>query len=164
MQGNHKKGNPNWKAPRKSGKSRKRGKQVEYRGISHEQICVSTAMDRNGALVIVPACNGRLTIKALSGLYEGKIEPNSTICTDSHSAYKKFAAAVPAELIQIEKGQHKKGIYHINNINSVTTKSRFGLDHSTELPLSIWGTTCIGLIGVNKTAGLTVPKRVRGCF
>ena len=95
---------------------------MEYRGISHEQICVSKAMDRNGSLVIVPACNGRLTIKALNGLYERKIEPNSTICTDSHSAYKKFAAAVPAELIQIEKGQHKKGIYHINNINSMHNK------------------------------------------
>ena len=35
---------------------------------------------------------------------------------------KKFAAAVPAELIQIEKGQHKKGLYHINNINSMHNK------------------------------------------
>ena len=55
-------------------------------------------------------------------LYEGKIEPNSTICADSHNAYKKFADGVPAELIQIERGQHKKGIYHINNINSMHSK------------------------------------------
>ena len=122
FKGNHKKGNPNWKAPRKSGKSRKRGKQVEYRGISHEQVCVSVAMDRNGALVTAPACNGRLTIKVLDKLYEGKIEPNSTICADSHNAYKKFADGVPADLIQIERGQHKKGIYHINNINSMHSK------------------------------------------
>ena len=83
---------------------------------------MSVAMDRNGALVTAPACNGRLTIKVLDKLYEGKIEPNSTICADSHNAYKKFADGVPAELIQIERGQHKKGIYHINNINSMHSK------------------------------------------
>ena len=63
-----------------------------------------------------------IDFKVLDKLYDGKIEPNSTICADSHNAYKKFADGVPAELIQIERGQHKKGIYHINNINSMHSK------------------------------------------
>ena len=82
FKGNHKKGNPSWVAPRKSQKSRHRGKEVQYRGISHEQVCVSTAMDRNGGLVLVPACKGRLTVNRLSAIYNGKIERNSVICTD----------------------------------------------------------------------------------
>ena len=59
---------------------------MEYRGISHEQICLSVAMERNSGLVTAPAYNSRLTIKVLNRLYEGKIEPNSTIRTDSHNA------------------------------------------------------------------------------
>lgn len=122
FKGNHKKRDPQWKPPRKDGESRVRGKQVQFRGISHEQICVSCGMDRNGGLVLVPVCNGRLTVKALTDLYDNKIEPNSIICTDSHRAYKKFSQSVPADLVQIERGKHKKDIYHINNINSLHSR------------------------------------------
>ena len=122
FKGDHKKGNPDWKAPRKSGLSRKRGKQVDYRGISHEQVCISSAVDRNGGIVLVPAGNGRLTTKQLSGVYNGKIEKTSTICTDSHNAYKSFAKSIPADLVQIERGKHKNGVYHINHINALHNK------------------------------------------
>ena len=122
FKGNHKKGNPDWVAPRAGGQSRQRGKQVSYRGISHEQVCVSTAMDRNSGLVVVPACKGRLTIKRLSAIYDGKIEQSSIICTDSHNAYKSFAKSIPADLVQIERGKHKKGLYHINHINSLHSR------------------------------------------
>lgn len=122
FKGNHKKGNSNWKTPRDSGLSRQRGKQVDYRGISHEQVCISFAMDRNGGIVTVPVGNGRLTIGQLSTIYNGKIEKLSTICADSHSSYKTFAKNIPADLVQIEKGKHKKGIYHINHVNSLHNK------------------------------------------
>ncbi len=122
FKGNHKKGNSNWMAPRRSGKSRKRGKQVEYRGISKEQICISCAMDRNDNLVIVPACNGRPSTKDICNIYQDRVVPHSIICTDSHNAYCQFAVNVSATHIQIEKGKHKKGVYHINHINSMHNK------------------------------------------
>lgn len=122
FKGNHKKGNPYWVAPRNSGKSHKRGKEIDYRGISHEQTCVSTAIDRNGGLVVVPICMGRLTTKALNSTYQDNIEQSSTICTDSHRAYIQFAKNVNAEHIQIDSGKHKKGIYHINHINALHNK------------------------------------------
>ena len=122
FKGNHKNGNPDWRAPRDSGLSRQRGKQVDYRGISHEQVCISVAIDRNGGLVTVPAGKSRLTTKQLHSIYEGKIEKSSTICTDSHNAYKSFAKSVSADLVQIERGKHKKGVYHINHINALHSK------------------------------------------
>lgn len=122
FKGNHKKHNPEWTAPRDGGQSRQRGKQVQYRGISHEQVCISTALDRNGGQVAKPACMGRVTTKALKEIYTGKIKETSTICTDSNSAYRKFAKEMSADLVQIEKGKHKKGVYHINNINSYHNK------------------------------------------
>ena len=79
-------------------------------------------MDRNGGLVLVPVCNGRLTTSALTELYNGEVEPQSIICTASHNAYKKFAETISADLIQIERGQHKKGVYHIDHINSLHNK------------------------------------------
>lgn len=122
FKGNHKKGNPHWVAPRNSGKSHMRGKEIDYRGISHEQTCVSTAIDRNGGLVVIPVCMGRLTTNALSTTYQNNIEQSSTICTDSHRAYIQFAKNVNADLIQIDSGKHKKGIYHINHINALHNK------------------------------------------
>lgn len=122
FKGNHKKGNPYWKAPRDSGLSRQRGKEVDYRGISHEQVCISTALDRNGGIVLAPTGNGRLTTQQLNKVYKGKIEATSTICTDSHGAYKTFAKNIPADLVRIERGKRKKGIYHINHINALHSK------------------------------------------
>ena len=45
--------------------SRKRGKQVKKRGISKEQVCVGTALDRQGNLIIELLCTGRMTKKTL---------------------------------------------------------------------------------------------------
>ncbi len=58
FKGNHKKQCKGWIAPRKSGKSRKRGKEVEFRGISHQQVCVSVGMYREQHLVIMPVGTG----------------------------------------------------------------------------------------------------------
>ena len=72
-------------------------------------------MDGNGGLVTVPAGKSKLTTKQLHSIYEGKIEKSSTICTDSHNGYKSFAKSVSADLLQIERGNHKRWVYHINH-------------------------------------------------
>ena len=59
----------------------------------------------------------------------------------------------------LRKDRTRKGFTTLTISILCTTKSRFGLDHSTELLLSIWATICIGLIGVRKTAELTAPKK-----
>ena len=128
FKGNHKKHNPEWVAPRDSGKSSKRGKEVKYRGISHELLCLATGMDRNGGIVAVPLCMGRATTNALLGVYGGNVEKGSTVCTDSNSAYRRLAETLSVDLIQIASGKHKKGVYHINNINSLHNRLKKWLD------------------------------------
>lgn len=113
---------PMWVAPRDSKKSRHRGQEVDYRGISHEQMCVSTALDRSNGMVLVSACCGRVSNRRLTEIYNGKVEKGSTICTDSNNAYKGFAKNMSADLIQIDRGQHMKGSYHINHINALHSK------------------------------------------
>lgn len=93
-------------------------------------MCISSAVDRNGGIVLVPADNGRLTTKQLSGVYNGKIEKFSAICTDSHNAYKSFAKSIPSDLVQIERGKHKNGVYHINALHNklkLWMKKRYGV-------------------------------------
>ena len=74
FKGNHKKSG--FKMPRPA---RKRGKQIKKRGISNEQVCITTAIDRNGNIILEPLCKGRVTYNALERLYEGRINPNSII-------------------------------------------------------------------------------------
>lgn len=100
-------------------KSRKRGKEIKKIGISKEQICVATALDRQGNLIIEPLCKGRMTHKELERLYKGHIGESSILCTDSHKSYIKFASDFNLDHKRIKTGKHKEGIYHIQHINSL---------------------------------------------
>jgi hypothetical protein len=104
------------KMPRKP---RKRGKQVKKRGISKEQVCVATAMDRQGNLIIELLCKGRMTHKELGKLYNGRIGENSILCTDSHKSYMQFAIDMNLDHKKIKRGKHKGGLYHIQHINAL---------------------------------------------
>lgn len=99
--------------------SRKRGKQVKKRGISNEQVCVATALDRQGNLIIELLCTGRMTSEELKRLYDNRIGKETILCTDSHKSYIQFSADMGLEHKQIKRGRHKEDIYHIQHINSL---------------------------------------------
>ncbi|MCY9685035.1 IS1595 family transposase, partial [Paenibacillus apiarius] len=52
---------------------RKRGKQIKKRGISNEQVCIATAIDRQGNLIMELLCRGRMTHQELERLYDGRV-------------------------------------------------------------------------------------------
>ena len=91
--------------------SRKRGKQVKKRGISKEQVCITTAIDRQGNLIMELACKGRITSNELETLYDGHMANGSILCTDSHKSYIQHINALHSNL--------KKWI---NRFNGVATK------------------------------------------
>lgn len=115
--GNHKRSG--FKMPRPA---RKRGKQVQLRGISREQVCVASALDRNGNIILESVCTGRIGYKDLERLYTGRIDENSIICTDSHKSYLRFAKDLHLDHKRIMRGHFKNGIYHINHINSLHSR------------------------------------------
>jgi transposase-like protein len=114
FKGNHKKSK--FVMPRKS---RKRGKEVKKRGISSEQVCISTAIDRSNNIVMEMVTKGRIKTVDLERLYVGHLNTESVICTDSHKNYIQFADKHVSEHIKIASGKHKNGIYHIAHINSL---------------------------------------------
>lgn len=115
FKGNHKK-STTFIMPRNS---RKRGKEVKLRGISHEQVCVTSAIDRNDSIVLECVCMGRISSADLKRAYKSKIDSQSIICSDSHKSYVMFTKDFALEHVRIKTGSHKNGVYHINHVNSL---------------------------------------------
>jgi len=115
FKGNHKK-SKTFVMPRAS---RKRGKEIKLRGISHEQVCVTSAIDRNETIVLECVCMGRISSIDLKRAYRGKINSQSIICSDSHKSYIQFTKDFTLEHVRIKTGRHKNGVYHINHVNSL---------------------------------------------
>lgn len=96
----------------------KRGGETHTRGLSHEQVCVLCAVNRNGLSISKAANLGRITTDSLLKMFDGRIDENSTIVTDKASAYIRFADKTNLKLVQLKGGRSKNGIYHIQHINS----------------------------------------------
>ena len=113
--GNHSK-SKRFKMPREA---RKRGgESVGKRGLSSEQVCVGTALDRTGNILIGMIGTGRAKYDNLKRFFEGHIAPYSILCTDSAHGYGKLAKQLDLEHKAIPSGKHMKGIYHIQHINA----------------------------------------------
>lgn len=99
--------------PRKRG-----GESVGKRGLSSEQVCIGTALDRTGNILIGMIGTGRVKYDNLKRFFEGHIAPYSILCTDSAHGYGKLAKQLDLEHKAIPSGKHMKGIYHIQHINA----------------------------------------------
>ncbi|MDB8458133.1 MAG: IS1595 family transposase [Turicibacter sanguinis] len=99
--------------------SRKRGKEVVKRGISSEQVCVLTGLDRQGNIYAELICKGRMKTSDLSRALQGHIESNSILCTDSHKSYIQFVKDFGLQHKQIESGKYRTDdFYNIQRLNS----------------------------------------------
>ena len=103
-------------------KPHKRGTKAGKRGISNEQVCVPCAIDRNKNSYGKISNLGRVTISTLNKMFEGKIESDSIICSDSNTAYRKFSEGVGCRHVDVESGRYRNGVYHINHINAYHSK------------------------------------------
>lgn len=96
-----------------------RGKSSKLRGLSKDKVCVPCAVTRTGLSISKISNLARIRIKGLEGVFNGRIEPGSSLVTDKASAYKQFTANNNIELKQVKSGLHTtKGIYNIQHINS----------------------------------------------
>lgn len=123
FKGNHKKSGFNM--PREA---RKRGKEVRKRGISSEQICIGTAIDKNENIIMTMTCRGRITSRQLEKLYDGRVSEGSTICTDSYSSYKTLSRKMKLVHKQIPSGKHANDIFNLAHINSLHSRFKKWMD------------------------------------
>lgn len=94
----------------------KRGTPASKPGLSREQIAISCVIDRNGKVYSKVSSRGRPTSIALKRAIGKMISPNSVLCTDNDTAYRRFARTKGLELIQLDNHE-TKGIYHIQHVN-----------------------------------------------
>ena len=96
----------------------RRGEKAKKRGLSKEQVCVACGLDRQGSVLSKISNLGKVSSADLVRVYSGKVEKDSIFCTDSEKAYVRFAVQKGYKLIQIERGKHRLGVYHINHVNA----------------------------------------------
>ncbi len=95
------------------------GGKAALRGISHYQVCVLVARDRQEGTVSEVTGFGHVAAKQLQGALNGYLQ-NCILCIDAASAYGAFTRAnnIPLQILNARRGVHKHGIYHLNNVNA----------------------------------------------
>lgn len=125
FKGNHKKSSV-FVIPRPP---RKRGEKVSLKGISSEQVCIACAIDKQGNIVSLPTCKGKINAKTLNSVYASKIDKTSVLCTDKHRNSIQFAKDLGMQIIQLKSGKSKQGLYHIQHINAYHSNLKAWLYH-----------------------------------
>ncbi|MEG0569957.1 MAG: IS1595 family transposase [Erysipelotrichales bacterium] len=117
--GNHSK-NPNFVMPREPRKRGKGKNDKKKRGISNEQLCIETGIDRKGNIVMGEVCNGRITTNEIVGFFDGKLGKDVTFVVDSHKSYIGIKKDLNIELKQVPRGKSMlDSVYHLQHVNAL---------------------------------------------
>ena len=111
--------------------ARKRGGCSSTRGISGDQVAVIVTADRKGSIDMKVATLGRISKKDIENAIGNRIDKDSILCTDGHVSYKGFAKDNQLSLVVLRadlKQHTKKGIYHIQNVNSLHNRIKKWID------------------------------------
>lgn len=112
---------------------RKRGGKASSRGISSDQVAVIATADRKGCADMKVATLGRISKDDIVGAIGDKLEEQAILCADGHVSYKGFAKDrnLPLVVLRADLKEHvKKGIYHIQNVNSLHNRIKKWIDSS----------------------------------
>ena len=114
--GNHSKGA--FAMPRKA---HRRGGDVHTRGLSSEQVCVPTAVTRQGLSVGKVGSLGTTKREAVKQVLDGHVAEQATLCTDSLKAYGYLATLLKVKHVAVEAGKHMKKGLGIQCVNAYHT-------------------------------------------
>jgi len=101
----------------------KRGGKAAKRGLSEEQVCVFISRDRNKNTF--DRIFDSFTAKNLTEEFLNIMDKDALFCSDSKSVFKKFVKEnnISHGVLNSSKGERvKKGIVHIQNVNSYHSK------------------------------------------
>lgn len=102
-------------------KPRKRGSSIFHkdkkRGLSSEQVCVPTAVNRSGQSVAKIAEVGKGSYKGVEAVIGSHIEKGSTICADGAAWYGRIATKHGLKRVRVGAKDSKKGKEGIQHVN-----------------------------------------------
>ncbi len=96
---------------------KKHGTPSVKRGVSNEQVCVLIGIDDTDQILTKVIGQGNPLGKDIYQALASKIVKQSTIITDSKSAYKEASTILECELHQIPSGKHRLGDYNLGAMN-----------------------------------------------
>jgi len=98
-------------------KPRKRGSSASKRGLSNEQICLATAVQRNGTAVLIATNTAAPSSEDIMALYE-HIGVNSMAWIDGKTAYNALLDSKHCEKRVMKDHTTYTSIDHLNNVNA----------------------------------------------
>lgn len=102
------------------------------RGISNEHACIVVAADDEKNLIAKPVSVGRLETEDVKKLLSGHFDSDSTLITDSHSAYPILAKSENIRHVQIKADKHTEGRYNLANVNGIHSQIEKFMPESAE--------------------------------
>ncbi len=103
--------------PRKRGKGKNDKKK---RGISSDQLCIETGIDRKGNIFMGAVYNGRITTNEIVGFFDGKLGDDVTFVVDIHKSYMGIKKDLNVELKQAPREKSMlDSVYHLQHINAL---------------------------------------------
>jgi len=91
--------------------------QKKKRGISNQQVCCLSCIDRNNNHFLQTVCVGRIWASHIEKALVPHFSEDTVLITDSHRAYRTVASKHKIPLKQIPSGKHTSGGYSLGHIN-----------------------------------------------
>ena len=91
--------------------------QKKKRGISNQQVCCLSCVDRNNNHFLQTVCVGRIWASHIEKTLVPHFSKDTVLITDSHRAYRTVANKYKIPLKQIPSGKHTSGGYSLGHIN-----------------------------------------------
>ena len=107
-------------------KPRKRGTTASKRGLSDEQICICTAVQRkSGDLVVKSENRARPSTEDVVDIYTGHVKKGTLFLTDGRNVYPKLGKALGLSVMNVKK--ETGSFFNLNTVNNLQSfiKNRY---------------------------------------
>ena len=103
-----------------SRKPRKHGEKANQRGISNEQVCIMTGVERNGGPAYAVTLNrARPSAEEIKTAFQDHIESGCVAFTDGLKGYRHLEDALDCVIESVNRQEQKNaGTANLNNVNS----------------------------------------------
>ena len=99
-------------------KPRKRGTPAAKRGLSDEQICICTAVQRkSGDLVVQSENRARPSTRDVVDIYTGHVKKGTLFLTDGMNVYPKLGRALGLSIMNVKK--ETGSFFNLNTVNNL---------------------------------------------
>lgn len=101
--------------------ARKRGDPSNFRGLSHEQVCIVTTTNRSGREIFKKVGFGKPTTTSVLEKFSGMLEKQSVVYTDGAFSYEQLVKRSDCSLIQLKTYTAYNRAEHLNTLNHIYT-------------------------------------------